>query len=223
MNNANEQTNFLYLLVGLLLLFTLVPVLDELEFVSARVARGTVFSMLLLVGVWSLRGGGRYFSTGMTLAVLGVFLNVLAINAQSSFYYVSSIVTVAGFLLVAILYTFRQVAFGQEVNANRLVGAVCVYLLLGLIWALAYTLVSVSTPGAFTGFIPTASPGWDSEWVYFSFVTMTTLGYGDILPVSAAARTLAWLQAVVGQFYIAMLVAGLVGAYISDRQNKVPN
>ena len=60
--------------------------------------------------------------------------------------------------------------------------------------------------------------GWDSEWLYFSFVTMTTLGYGDILPISATARGLAYMQAVVGQFYIAMLVAGLVGAYISDRQ-----
>ena len=58
---------------------------------------------------------------------------------------------------------------------------------------------------------------WDSEWLYFSFVTMTTLGYGDIAPVSAIARVLAYMQAVFGQFYIAILVAGLVGAYISRR------
>jgi hypothetical protein len=58
---------------------------------------------------------------------------------------------------------------------------------------------------------------WDSDWLYFSFVTMTTLGYGDLLPLSGAARLLAYLQAVFGQFYIAILVAGLVSAYISSR------
>jgi len=64
---------------------------------------------------------------------------------------------------------------------------------------------------------PSPDRGWDSEWLYFSFVTMTTLGYGDILPVSAAARGLAYMQAIVGQFYIAILVAGLVSAYVSNR------
>jgi len=58
---------------------------------------------------------------------------------------------------------------------------------------------------------------WDSEWLYFSFVTMATLGYGDIAPVSAIARALAYIQAVFGQFYIAILVAGLVGAHITHR------
>jgi len=61
--------------------------------------------------------------------------------------------------------------------------------------------------------------GWDSNWLYFSFVTMTTLGYGDILPVSATARGLAYMQAIVGQFYIAVLVAGLVGAYVSTKSS----
>ena len=61
---------------------------------------------------------------------------------------------------------------------------------------------------------------WDSEWLYFSFVTMTSLGYGDISPVSAIARALAYLEAVSGQFYIAILVAGLVGAHMSRRDSR---
>jgi len=55
-----------------------------------------------------------------------------------------------------------------------------------------------------------------SEWLYYSFVTMTTLGYGDIVPISASARALAYGQSIVGQFYIAILVAGLVSAYIAS-------
>ena len=122
-----------------------------------------------------------------------------------------------GFLLVAISFTLKQVVFGTEISTNRLVGAICVYLLLGVIWAVGYARINLVSPGSFAGFLPMDELGWDSEWLYFSFVTMTTLGYGDILPVSAAARGLAYMQAIVGQFYIAILVAGLVSAYVSNR------
>ena len=114
----------------------------------------------------------------------------------------------------------KQVAFGTDISANRLFGAVCVYLLLGVIWALTYSIVELAMPGSFSGFAAWSDRGWDSEWIYFSFVTMTTLGYGDLLPVSATARALAYLQAVFGLFYIAILVAGLVSAYISNRQRS---
>ena len=66
----------------------------------------------------------------------------------------------------------------------------------------------------------TPDPRSDSSWLYFSFVTLTTLGYGDITPVSATARSLSFMQAVAGQFYVAVLVAGLVSAYISDRRDS---
>ena len=194
-----------------------IPIADDLRVFSAPLVRGLVFSGLLVVGIWSLKGGGRFFTVGMTFVIAGVILNVLAVNMQSAFLQYSSILALIGFLTVAITFTLKQVAVGTDINANRLVGAVCVYLLLGVIWAMLYTLINVASPGSFGGFSPTEDLGWDSEWLYFSFVTMTTLGYGDILPVSATARSLAYMQAVVGQFYIAVLVAGLVGAYVSRR------
>ena len=220
MKNTDGQTNFLYLLVALLFLFISVPLADDFGLMTAAVARALIFSTLLIIGVWSLRGGGRYFTVGMALAALGIALNVVAINMHSVVLQFCSLLALACFLLVAISFTLNQVVFGTAVNANRLIGAVCVYLLLGSIWALAYTLLNMLDPGSFAGFVPASGPGWNSEWLYFSFVTMTTLGYGDILPISATARALAYLQAVVGQFYIAVLVAGLVGAYIGNRQKQ---
>jgi len=127
---------------------------------------------------------------------------------------------VFGFLLVSILFTLGRVARGTEVSANRLIGAVCIYLMLGVIWAVAYTTVAMIDPQAFSGIQAPDGHGWDSGWLYFSFITMTTLGYGDVAPVSAFARTLAYLQAIFGQFYIAILVAGLVSAYITARGNE---
>jgi hypothetical protein len=214
------QTNFSYLLVALLILLVAIPLADDFELVSAPFIRGLVFSLLLLVGIWSLKGGGRFFKVGMAFVIAGVILNVLAIRSNAPVIQYGSLLLLIGFLLVAISFTMKKIAISTDINANRIVGAICVYLLLGVIWAMTYTLVDLIAPGSFAGFSPTADQRWDSEWLYFSFVTMTTLGYGDILPVSATARGLAYMQAVVGQFYIAVLVAGLVGAYVSNKSSN---
>jgi len=210
------RTNFFFLLIALLIFLIAIPLADDLNLGSAPLVRGLVFSCLLVIGVWSLKGGGRFFTVGMAFVIAGVLLNVLAINMHAPFLQYGSILLLIGFLLVAILFTIQQVAIGTD----RIVGAICIYLLLGVIWAMTYTLVDLVSPGSFAGFSPTTEQGWDSEWLYFSFVTMTTLGYGDILPVSATSRGLAYMQAVVGQFYIAVLVAGLVGAYVSAKRES---
>jgi len=220
MGHNVERTNFYYLLVALLVFLVAIPLADDFGIGGAPFVRILVFSGLLIIGVWSLKGGGRYFSLGMAFVVAGVILNVLAVQMQSSFFQHTSLLLMIGFLLVAISFTLKQVALGTEISTNRLIGAVCVYLLLGVIWALIYSIIELAIPGSFSGFVAWNDSGWNSEWIYFSFVTMTTLGYGDLLPLSATARALAYLQAVFGQFYIAVLVAGLVSAYISNRQNQ---
>lgn len=218
MGSCVNKNNFSYLLVALLVLLLGIPLAHDLAIASGPLARSLVFSLLLVIGIWSLRGGGHYFTVGMAFVIGGVLLNVIALNIDSKFLVFSSIVALFGFLLVAVTYALKQVVFGTEITMNRLVGAVCVYLLLGTIWAIAYSLVDAVSPGSFAGFTPQDGGGWDAEWLYFSFVTMASLGYGDILPVLGTARTLAYLQAVFGQFYIAILVAGLVSAYISNKR-----
>jgi hypothetical protein len=121
-------------------------------------------------------------------------------------------------MLVAIWCIGRQVVRGQKISANRIIGAISLYLLLGVTWSVVYALVEKLLPGSFSGISISDTAIWTSEWLYFSFVTLTTLGYGDILPLTATARVLSFIEAVFGQFYIAILVAGLVAAYISDRK-----
>ena len=131
---------------------------------------------------------------------------------------VSSLIAAFGFVGTAVWAISKQIVVGNEISANRVIGAISLYLLLAVFWAIAYALLELLSSGSFNGLSKPLNQGWSSDWLYFSFVTMTTLGYGDITPVSATARTLAYMQAVFGQFYIAILVAGLVSAYISDRQ-----
>jgi hypothetical protein len=214
------QTDFFYLLAALLFLLLLVPLVQDFTSLDPDIVRGFFFSVLMIVGARSLKGGGRYFSVGMILAIIGIACNIVAAGQDSIAFQGASILSIFAFLLVSISYTMKQVAFGTEINANRLVGAVCVYLLLGVIWALAYAFIDLAAPSSFAGIERDAQGGWGAGWFYYSFVTLTTLGYGDILPLSGTARSLAYLEAIVGQFYIAVLVAGLVSAYISDKQNS---
>ena len=215
-----NSDNFLYLLVALLILLIGAPLAEHLQLASPNLARMVTFSSLLAVGVWSLRGNTAVFRVGMALAVIGIGLGIAAGNSASATLGYTSLISVLVFMLVTTTYAFRRTVFSRDVSANRLIGAVCVYLQLGVIWAICYSLIDAVFPGSFSSLASTPEHMWRSDWLYFSFVTMTTLGYGDLSPVSSPARIAAYMQAVFGQLYIAILVAGLVGAYISEHSSN---
>ena len=100
--------------------------------------------------------------------------------------------------------------FGQgKAVSDRITGAVVLYLLIGIACAVAYAILHAPSSGAFTGV--EGSTEFELErWIYFSFVTLTTVGYGDIAPVARAARSLAIFVALVGQLYPAVILARLV-------------
>ncbi|MGF1759580.1 ion channel [Photobacterium sagamiensis] len=108
--------------------------------------------------------------------------------------------------------TARQVLFTGTIDGNKIIGSVALFLLLGLIWAMAYLLIIEFSPHAIKGIEP--APWGDnlSTAAYFSFVTLTTLGYGDISPVSALAQVIVYLEAITGVFYMAIVVSSLVNA-----------
>jgi hypothetical protein len=111
-----------------------------------------------------------------------------------------------------------------RVTPHRIQGAVAAYLLLALIFAFAYSLTEILAPGSFHLPAPiVAAPAGAErmgELVYFSFVTLTTLGYGDVTPASPSARTLATLEALVGQLYLAILIARLVSLQIAHSEER---
>jgi hypothetical protein len=115
--------------------------------------------------------------------------------------------SLATMLLLATVVAMKVFAPGH-VTGDRVMGAVTLYLLLGLSWAMMYEILALADSGAFAGISPHGSG--HQRWVYFSFVTLTTVGYGDITPASTAARSLAILEALVGQLYPAVLLGRLV-------------
>ena len=122
----------------------------------------------------------------------------------------------AVFLIYIAMLILRTVLRAREIDVEVILGALCVYLLLALVWGLAYQVVAYRDPSAFS--IPPAllegaanpDQALASALHYFSFVTITTLGYGDIQPVASIARSLAVTEALFGQIYLVTLIARLV-------------
>jgi hypothetical protein len=128
------------------------------------------------------------------------------------------------FLFSAAGLVVRSLFSAGELSFDSVFGAVCGYLFLGLGWAVCYSLVDRFRPGSFEvspSLSASAAPHLEPQVLtYYSFVTLTTVGYGDINPVSPAARTLAWLEAIAGQFYLAVIVAGLVSLMVASRRGQ---
>jgi len=106
---------------------------------------------------------------------------------------------------------------------DRVYGAIAAYFFIALLFALLYAHVALTEPGSFavsSSLSSAKSGGPLSLFTYFSFVTITTLGYGDITPVSESARVLAWFEALVGQLYLAVMIGGLVATHISESQRR---
>jgi hypothetical protein len=126
------------------------------------------------------------------------------------------------FLAYAVWVILGYVLAQSEVTLDSINGALCAYLLLGLIWTIGYATIESLAPGSFVETVKGASRGDLAptehmfSFAYYSFMTLTSVGHGDILPVAAAARTLTVLEALVGQIYLVVLVARLVGTHIAQ-------
>jgi len=128
--------------------------------------------------------------------------------------------------MIAIFYIVLHVLTMRKINEDKIFGAMGAYLLICILWALIYTMIEIYNPYSFsfdTGFTTTTSTMtvhrfYFSQFLYLSFVTFSTLGYGDIIPLTALSRTATSLQAVTGQLYVAILIARLVGLHIIQSQ-----
>jgi hypothetical protein len=172
--------------------FSLVLVLGVLATTKHKAVRMGMVALAMLT----------FASHWLHFFVRGHALHVVAAAASAVF-----------FLVLAALITARVFRSGG-ITVFRIYGAIAVYVILGVLWGEFYILIYLFEPGAFY-FDPSTQYGEPpiSELIYFSFTTLTTLGFGDILPVHPMARSLTTLEALVGQLYPAVLLARLVTLY----------
>ena len=209
------------LLAMQLLAFVIGPLIDR---ESARIAIGILFSLILVSGVGNVSKKliPRIFAGLLTFtAVALMWLQRYFPDRTLAIWSVLSAIACLILLTVVVL---RHVFQAGPVTADRVRGAIGAYVLIGMSWAFIYHFIDLTLPGAFSLSSVRADPAdheRQQDLTYFSFVTLTTLGYGDITPIHRSARMFAIIEALIGQLYPATLLARLISQQISS-EREVP-
>ena len=207
-------------LLGLLLLvvFVLYPLGDRGPF--ARILLQSFFSLILIAGVVVVASNRAVMALGTLFAIGTAAIGWIRLFAPVELLLVPGISLYIVFFAMLAGVILKRVFSEGRINLHRIQGAVAVYLLLGVIWSYSYRLVVQIDPGAFNLPAIADESTLMSKLVYFSFVTLTTVGYGDITAAHPAARSLALLEALTGQLFLAVLIARLVSMEVSHREDK---
>ena len=207
------------LLIALALLFIGAPFVEDLK--DGSLILSILFSLVLLAGVLAVADRKRVLVIAIVLAVPAVggrWLNHFRPDLVPQ-----RVFLIAGLLLITFVIAnlLRFILRAPSVNTEVLCASISVYMMLGLVWAMAYWLVDRLTPGGAFSFNTNAGPRSIEglTGLYFSFVTLSTVGYGDITPISTAARWLAAMEAMTGLLYVAVLIARLVSLYSSSKSD----
>lgn len=205
--------NFLYLLVSLLLLLLLAPLFEGTPMGSIIVS--IAFSAILLSALYAVSPGKSMFTLSVMFVVFLILMRWSNHLLQSHVLGLVIKLLMIMFLVVTMCAMFAHILAAGKVTANKICGALSVYLVIGVTWALLYTVIEGIHPQSFA--IADSHVARSHEitlFTYYSFVTLTTLGFGDIIPLTPIAKVFTYIEAVFGQIYLAVLIARLVGLHI---------
>ena len=202
-----------------LLLITIIYPLAQAQ--NSILLQDTAISAVLISALYAVNDKKIVFRIlAVLLLPMLISIWVLESDYQSALSKLSAILTMA-FLCVTLAAVFTHVILAREIDANMIFGSVAVYLLVGIIVALILLYLHNTDPGTVLGSLSNADPwGGNNDnlavLLYFSMITLTSVGYGDMVPVGPAAKSVAMLTGVFGQLYVAILVAKLVGIYTAQ-------
>ena len=208
--------NFGLLTLAILTMMVVRPLLTEDG--EASLIMDLLFISIFLSGLYAARRDRTSFLMALLLTVVNV--------AERIHLHISDAQIAPALMNVAIILFFMHAIYNigsyiwserHRVNHDVIFAAISAYLLLGIAWGHLYELLEMTAPGSFKGL------GADlikDDLFYFSFVTLCTLGFGDVVPITRPARSLTILEAVIGQLYIAVLIARLMGSYVAELRRQ---
>jgi len=203
--------------IALLVMFVTLPLLDD----DTRFLSSVVFIGVFLTGLYVITEHRRQWVVGMSLVAPAILLALYELvvvdqsaDAKQAGNIIESLTFAAYSVALALLVfaMFRRLLTAKRATPDTLSAAASGYVLIGVLWACIFAILLEIDPGCIRGLDAADRPG---DVFYFSFVTMTTLGYGDIAPITPVARVCVALEAVVSQLYIAIAIARLVGLHIA--------
>lgn len=200
-----------------MILFASFPFVEKLR--AGEFIKSILLTLVLLSGVRAIAGRGRILTIALSLAVPTLAARWIHQYRPDllppEVFLVGAIILVLFVIYHLLLFVLRA----GEVTIEVLCASISAYLLLGLAWTFAYWLVAELIPGAFSLNVTAGADGSIKSFngFYFSFITLSTVGYGDITPVASVARMLAAAEAMTGLLYVAVLIARLVALYSSAK------
>jgi hypothetical protein len=211
------------LLISLCLLIFVSPFIQGLP--GGRLIEGALITVVFFAAVIAVSKKRRTLILAVVLvtpALVAKWMNHLQPRLFPPAIFLSCAIA---FLIFVIVHILRFVLRTPRVTTEVLCASVSAYLLLGVLWAMAYRLAAVITPSAFVFNTAQAANGPMDGFTsfYFSYTTLTTLGYGDITPVSHVARMLSVMESMTGTLYVAVLIARLVGLYSTQDSSTQPD
>lgn len=196
------------------------PFIEDLR--GGTLIGAILMTIVLLSAGFAVGRSGKRLALGLLLAFPALFTrweSYIRPDPVFSEVFRGTAILFFGFVVFQLLWFIFK---APQVDSEVLCAAVTIYLLLGLLWSLAYSLVDWLVPNSFVYNAGPASGGSMEGFqaLYFSLVTLSTTGYGDVVPVSKPARLLAVTEAVLGMFYVTLLIARLVSLYSSRRASE---
>jgi hypothetical protein len=184
-----------------------------------------MISVVLIAAVWAVSRSRGLLAAGLSLATPAFVTAWMHHFTHARALGVAFLVLGATFLGFTAVVVLRHALGSATVTTDTIAGAICFYFLLGVIWALVFSLLETAHPGSFLdGGRPLSESGPEHtrtlipSLLYLSLCTLSTLGYGDILPVTPPARMFAAIEGIIGPLYLAVLIARLVGMQASRSQ-----
>jgi hypothetical protein len=218
-----RRWRYLFLLGALLILLVVQPIVAG--FVDVGPLFDALIALVMLVLMLALAQEKTWRTIACILLIPAAALSIGGHLLASSALVVS---VTTGHAIAALFFVavagkiIHSILESQELTWNSIFGAICGYLLLGVACALTYAMIYAENSDSFRldDSVRSRMEHADysrSAFIYYSFVTLTTVGYGDVIPLSTPARTVAWVEAMTGQLYLAVLVAGLISALVASK------
>lgn len=207
------------------LLFTLMLMIFVSPFLYQQTSGVWVLAVILVLVLFTaaitVSSYKRHFIFALVLGVPALFSQLSVFNTGVTWLEPARYLTTALFFFWVCGLLLRDIVLrSHKVTLNLIMGAVNIYLMIGVGFAFVFAFIEYAQPGSFTGLEDLAAiPDSVLYFLYFSFITMSTLGYGDISPLTPYGMTAAYTVAIFGQLYLAILVARLVAMYMDTHRN----
>jgi len=217
----STQYKFRHITFAIILWFILMPFLEGSGY--KQILLNCLTSLIVLAGIFAVSEKRKTIIIGLCLGIPWFILSwieILTTPLPLILSLISSLLLIL-FLIFTAFVILQFILESKEVSGDILYGAISTYFIIGGFWSMIYAVLETLQPGSF---IISSTHNLDgvvnwSDFVYYSYTTLTTLGYGDVVPVTSHARSFAVLEAIMGVMYLAIIISRLIGLFITRSKN----